>query len=137
MSWLTLSPGRKVKVGVTFEHPDDEQVAMAGSDEALAVAAQAVGSRDHEALDREMGMRSVAMAQVTVMSRQSSDDACVGVDDMVLFMTKDELRRHVCECKAVLRSMDGFEQSADTVMAGYRRKVQGGTRDERQGEEER
>lgn len=114
MAWLHLSPGRKVMVSATFEHPDDEYVRMAMNPEARAHLGESV---DSEVIDQEMGLTPTAIAQLTIFTKQA-----IG-EDRVVFMTKDELRLHVYQCMAVLKSLDGFEESVDRVMRDYRQKL--------------
>lgn len=119
VTWLTLTPGFKIKVGVSFEHPDDESVKMTADPETLAVAAQGLMTHEitPELLDQEMGLKCEPMATLTVLAKHSM------ADSRPLFMTKDELRRHIYECTAVLKSMDSFAGKVDEHMIQYRKKM--------------
>lgn len=103
--------GRKIKVGIIFECPDEEFVRMAGSPE-VAAAAAAEGM----SVDEATGMSALAFAQLTVFRRGGHVESST-------ILTKDELIRHIYEARAVLKSMDRAAELADREWAGYRKGV--------------
>lgn len=119
MSFLKLSPGSKIKIGVTFETPDDEFIALGGTEDAKVAIAE--GLMTHEVtdqlIDREMGLKSMPIAQLTVTHKSPVSE------DRTVFMTEDELRRHIYECRAVLKSMAQFSDLVDVEMKEYRKGV--------------
>lgn len=119
MAWLTMSPGRKVKVGLSFEHPDDQFVEMAANPETRAQIAQGLSSADvtDDIMDKQMGIESTPLAQMSIITKHA-----IG-HDTVVFMTKDELRRHAYECMAMVKAMDKFSSLVDDTMSEYRKKV--------------
>ena len=119
MSYLKLSPGHKLKIGLTFETPMEEYIALGSTEDAKVAIAE--GLMTHEVtddlIDQEMGLRSEVFAQVTLMHKNAF------VEDKTVFMTEDELRRHIYECRAALKSMDEFGKLVDKEMGEYRKGV--------------
>ena len=118
MSRLVLSNGRRLKVGLVFEHPDDDNIALTASPEARAAVAEGMlkGEMTPEAMDLEMGMAVTAMAQLTITTK-------AGVAETSVYMTKGELIRHAYECRAIIKSMDRAAQMADGEWKGYREEI--------------
>ena len=119
MSFLTLSPGHKVKIGLTFETPDDEYIAMGAGEEAKVAIAEGLMTHEitEELIDQEMGLGSIPIAQLTIQTKSPI------TENKTVFMTKDELRRHIYECQAALKTMDPFGKLVDDQMAKYREGV--------------
>ena len=119
MSFLNLSPGHKVKIGLTFESPDEEFIALGATEDAKAAIAE--GLMDHEVtddlIDDQMGLKSQPIAQLTIMHKNAF------VADKTVFMTEAELRLHVYECRAALKSMEEFGELVDREMKSYRKGV--------------
>jgi hypothetical protein len=115
MAWLQLTKGRKVKMGLTFEAPDDIFIAQTADPEVRATAVEGAMSHEMtpELIDEAMGMSSMPMVTMIVMSKS------VITDDVVLCMTTDELRRHIFECKAVLKASGAFGGLVDDTMKDY------------------
>lgn len=116
MGYLSLSRGKKVTMGVCFESPDDEFVAQTASpemQEAIIDEMQSTGATDKD-FDRAAGLTTTPLANMVIVSKLPS------VDDVTLFMTADELRRHVAEATAVLKTMDEAGRLVDKHMTAYR-----------------
>ena len=60
MSFLKLSPGQKVKVGVTFETPDDQFISMGADEDAKVAIAEGLMTYEvtDELIDKEMGLKA-------------------------------------------------------------------------------
>ena len=117
MSWLKLSPGHKLKVGVTFEAPDDDFVIMTADPEIRAQASEGLMESESGSLDKIMGLNSMPVAQLTIHVKNPM------IQGKSLFMTKDELRKHVHECLAVLKTMDDFAGDVDKHLETYRQRL--------------
>ena len=92
--------GRTVTVGMNFVSPDDDALAFQFDNQAEA----------------DEALKVTAFGQLTVTRRGGHVEA-------VVYMTKDELRRHVFEARAVLKSMDEAARLADREWARYREGV--------------
>ena len=115
---LELSGGRKVKVGMVFECPDDEFISLASNPEARAELAEGFKTKDLDTaiVDREMGLNVTPIAQLTI--------TCVdGKCESSVFMTKEQLVRLAYECRAVVQTMNDAAKLADSQWAEYRRGV--------------
>lgn len=119
MSFLKLSPGQKVKVGVTFETPDDQFISMGADEDAKVAIAEGLMTYEvtDELIDKEMGLKATPIVQLTVTHKSPV------TEDRTVFMTEDELRRHIYECRAVLKSMNQFSNLVDVEMKEYRKGV--------------
>jgi hypothetical protein len=115
---LSLSNGRRVAVSVHFVAPDDESVELSGSPEVLAqVASDNPESEVTQGLvDTALGMTVRAVAQLTVTRED-------GVVEASFFMSKDELKRHIVECRAIFDSMDEAAGLADRRWSKFRESI--------------
>ena len=120
MTSLSLGGGRRVKVSMTFEAVDDEIVSMAMDPEVRIQLARDLRTRDvdDEVVDREMGIKVTPLAQITVTREDGAVETSV-------FMTKDELKHHIFEARAILHTLDPAADLADGVWAKYRRGLSG------------
>ena len=109
---LKLSNGRKVKVGIVFECPEDEFIELAQDPDVKVAVAEEHGEQAD--IDKAMGLQVSSFAQLTIVRRGGFTEASV-------FMTKGELIKHIYEARAVLRSMDEAARLADREWAGYRK----------------
>lgn len=100
---LTLAGNRVMKVSLAYECVDEEVVKMA--EEAAT-----------EAPGEDMGLKAMPLAQVTVLTAEGHVETSV-------FMTGDELIRHVYECRAILKAMDAGRDAADGEWALWRKRV--------------
>lgn len=111
---LELSGNRTLRVGMVFVCPDDETLILSGAEAKIQVA-ERLKTRDVDdgILDLEMGLKVMPFAQVTVSTADGAAEASV-------YMTKDDLRRHVVEARAILRTMDAAAELADAEWVRYR-----------------
>lgn len=117
MSYLTLSRGKKIVMGVSFEPADDSAVAATAApeiQEALIDEMRATGSND---MDKAAGLTTTAMATLTVVNKS------IAAEDTQLFMTADELRLHIAQATAVLKTMTDCGRLVDRHMATYRANI--------------
>jgi hypothetical protein len=113
-----ISAGRRVKVGVVFECPDDEYVSLASDPDAKVGLAEELKTTaiDDAVVDREMGLSVTPIAQLTVTRLDGQCESAV-------FMTKEQLVRLAYECRAVVQTMNEAAKLADRHWAEYRRGV--------------
>lgn len=90
---------RKIKVAMVFEHPGDE---------ALTMASETTESYE------ELGLTTASMAQVTVFREET------GEIESSVFLSLDELRRHVFEARTIMRTLDEARKLVDGEWKGYR-----------------
>lgn len=91
--------GRRVKIGIVFESPEDDMLTIDFEEGSQA--------------EFDKACMVTAFAQMTVTRRGGHAEA-------VVTMSKDELRRHIYESRAVLKSMDAAAKLADREWARYR-----------------
>jgi len=95
VSQLKLSGNRRVKVGMTFECPDDEFLRM--SDEDVPITG--------------LGYMSITKEDGSVES--------------AVFLTKEDLERHVYETKAILKSLEEATAIVDRQWQGFKKRRRG------------
>lgn len=100
MTTIELSGGRKIKVGMLFEHPEDEILDMADEVEAGVS-------------DVDMGLDTSAFAHVCVFTAE-------GLVESSVVMTRERLTRFIYEARAVVKSMDRAARLADETWGSYR-----------------
>lgn len=92
--------GRRIKVGIVFESPEDDMLS--------------VTFEEGDQAEFDKACKVTPFVQLTVTRRGGHAEA-------VVTMSKDELRRHVYESRAVLKSMDAAAELADREWARYRK----------------
>ena len=113
----TMIGDRRLVVSLSFIQPEDENIIMASSPEALMEAKRHSpdGHVDQDLVDRITGVTVTAIAHIGVLDDAEKPEAFVS-------LSKEELAKHIVACRAVFESMDGAAEVADRRWSRYRKR---------------
>jgi hypothetical protein len=113
-----LSHGRRLMMSVGLVHCTDEEIDMSRDPDVAAQAArEAPGeAATSELIDKVMGLLPTPMAVLTVTADTGRPEAHV-------FLTREELLRHIAECRAIYVAMPEAAKAGDAEWSKYRETV--------------